>query len=579
MLVCATFALTACVTLPFQESVNDEKPTEIMQVYNQYVEYAKERGETPLSYEEWLASIKGEKGDKGDKGDQGETGPQGPQGDQGEDGLSAYQIWLANGNSGTQADFLNWLKGQKGDQGETGPQGPQGDQGDKGDKGDKGDQGETGPQGPQGEDGKSAYQIWLENGNTGTEEDFLNWLKGVNEHNYGEWKPHYEEDANCSEGLLFYRICLDCGKVELKVDSVSHTVIFDSAVVPTCTEAGLTEGSHCDVCGAVIIEQEEIPALGHDVVVDAAVEPTCTESGLTEGTECTRCGETHYQEVIPAPGHHLVIEIVQAPTCIEAGIRDIYCDRCGCVAIEGAKIPALGHDYSDATCREPAICQTCGYTEGEPLGYNLVEDPAVPATCTETGLTAGSHCDRCGETFVEQEVIPALGHNVIFNDIELPTCTKPGCLTSGYCDRCGEISISQVIIPALGHDMTEATCTEPAICQTCGYTEGEPLGHTPVVDEAVDPTCTETGLTAGSHCAVCGEVIIEQEVIPALGHHLATNEIQAPTCAEPGIRSVYCDREGCGHVVTTAGRAPALGHDLDENGDCKREGCDYTEAV
>ena len=42
--------------------------------------------------------------------------------------------------------------------------------------------------------------------------------------------------------------------------------------------------------------------------------------------------------------------------------------------------------------------------------------------------------------------------------------------------------------------------------------------HTPVIDEAVTPTCEETGLTEGSHCAVCGEVFTVQEIIPALGH-------------------------------------------------------------
>lgn len=35
-------------------------------------------------------------------------------------------------------------------------------------------------------------------------------------------------------------------------------------------------------------------------------------------------------------------------------------------------------------------------------------DPAVAATCTETGLTEGSHCADCGLVFKEQEVIPAL---------------------------------------------------------------------------------------------------------------------------------------------------------------------------
>ena len=119
----------------------------------------------------------GEKGDKGDKGDTGATGAQGEKGDKGDtgtagkdgtDGKSAYQIWLDNGHSGTEEDFLNWLKGEKGDKGDTGAIGSQGDKGEKGD---------TGAAGKDGTDGKSAYQIWLDNGHSGTEEDFLNWIK------------------------------------------------------------------------------------------------------------------------------------------------------------------------------------------------------------------------------------------------------------------------------------------------------------------------------------------------------------------------------------------------------------------
>ena len=45
-------------------------------------------------------------------------------------------------------------------------------------KGQKGDKGDKGDQGIQGEQGFSTYEIWLNAGNTGTEEDFLNWLKG-----------------------------------------------------------------------------------------------------------------------------------------------------------------------------------------------------------------------------------------------------------------------------------------------------------------------------------------------------------------------------------------------------------------
>ena len=52
-----------------------------------------------------------------------------------------------------------------------------GEKGDTGLQGEKGNKGDTGERGADGQDGKSAYQIWLDLGNSGSEQDFINSLK------------------------------------------------------------------------------------------------------------------------------------------------------------------------------------------------------------------------------------------------------------------------------------------------------------------------------------------------------------------------------------------------------------------
>ena len=66
-------------------------------------------------------------------------------------GLSAYELYINNGGTLSESEWLESLKGEKGDKGEQGEQGIQGPQGEQGIQGPAGPQGEIGPQGPAGE--------------------------------------------------------------------------------------------------------------------------------------------------------------------------------------------------------------------------------------------------------------------------------------------------------------------------------------------------------------------------------------------------------------------------------------------
>jgi hypothetical protein len=115
----------------------------------------------------------------GPQGIQGPQGPAGTNGTNGSNGLSAYQIWLNAGNTGTEAQFLTALRGATGAQGSQGIQGIQGATGLTGATGPQGPAGTNGTNGTNGSNGLSAYQIWLNAGNTGPEAQFLTALRGA----------------------------------------------------------------------------------------------------------------------------------------------------------------------------------------------------------------------------------------------------------------------------------------------------------------------------------------------------------------------------------------------------------------
>ena len=107
-----------------------------------------------------------------------------------------------------------------------------------------------------------------------------------------------EKAATCTEPGSYEEVvyCSECGaeisRETKTVEALGHTeVAIGEAKAATCTEAGMTAGKKCSVCGETLEEQKELPALGHDWKVIPEVISTCTKKGSTAGVRCTRCGE------------------------------------------------------------------------------------------------------------------------------------------------------------------------------------------------------------------------------------------------------------------------------------------------
>ena len=240
--------------------------------------------------------------------------------------------------------------------------------------------------------------------------------------------------------------------------------------------------------------------------------------------------------------------------------------------------------------------------------HNVEHVPEKAASCTETGNLEYWRCLTCGEYFTDEDctqsvdeagvIISALGHAMAETEAKAATCTQDGNNRYFTCSTCGKVfkdeqgtqetTAQAEILPALGHttklvDTVAPTCTQPGnkayyVCETCGRAfkdkqgtqattvraEAVPaLGHTEVTDQRVEPTCTKTGLTEGTHCSVCDEVLTAQKEIPAKGHSEVIDEGTEPTCTKPGLtEGKHCSV--CNEVLTAQEEIPAKGHDVEK---------------
>ncbi len=156
-----------------------------------------------------------------------------------------------------------------------------------------------------------------------------------------------------------------------------HERTILTAVAPTCTETGLTEGSYCSICDIMVVPQETVDCLPHTPEAVPAVPPTCVETGLAEGERCAICHEilVGWQEIETQnhiPGEW---EVVLPPAVGVEGQERIMCVVCGRI---------LGRRPIDMLYpTETAPEQSVTYPETSPEA----EPESVPGTVSEAPET------------------------------------------------------------------------------------------------------------------------------------------------------------------------------------------------
>lgn len=218
------------------------------------------------------------------------------------------------------------------------------------------------------------------------------------DHNWGEWA---KVDATSHKRV--------CNNNKEHTETADHTPIIDAEIEATCTETGKTEGSHCDICKSVIVEQTTTPALNHDFT-----------------------GE--YEK--DADGHWHI------------------CSRDNCEETD----TKAGHTYNTTNCAEVATCTACSYEKaaGEHTWgkWEKVDDTNHKHTCSSCNEpeTAG-HSWNDGEITTE------------------PTETTEGVKTF-TCTDCGATKTESVpVLNATKIVLTEDNGTIKATWSDYGYTK------------------------------------------------------------------------------------------------------------
>ena len=450
-LTAGTLSITSCDTSvdmisPDSSSVQQTVNTEFRQVYAMYIEYAEAQGLTPVSYEAWLMSIRGQDGKDG------------------KDGLTPFigengNWWIGDMDTGILASGVQGEagpQGPQGEQGEAGPQGPQGEQGEAGPQGPQGEQGEAGPQGPQGEQGVGIVKVELDNNgnlvfyfsdgttqtvampnfpeNPETPDDSTSDPEIPDEedcvHTFSAWMEYHEPGT---DNRGYFRICTECNYTEWREDDCVNHAWTVVTTAPTCHTKGY-DTKTCTECGRV--ERDNYTAK-----IDHTWSADYTYDASYHWYACTVCG---------APQEKLVHSIGDDGDCPDCGCPTV--STAGVlydVSVDGTYAEVIGYEGSETTVRIADTYNGLPVTNIYNYAFNndTITAVIIPDSVTSIGERAFAYCNSLTSVIIPDSVT-SIGNSAFYNCYYLTSVIIPDSVNSigdyafAYCD-----ALTNVIIP------------------------------------------------------------------------------------------------------------------------------------
>ncbi len=212
-----------------------------------------------------------------------------------------------------------------------------------------------------------------------------------------------------------------------------HTIVIDSAVAETCGKNGLTEGSHCEVCGDVLVAQEIVPATRQHTYGDNGICTVCAMKKPTEGLIYT---------LMYTQDSYMVTGIGTASNTTEIVIADTY---------NGLLVTSIG-DYAFDNCSgltsitiPNSVTWIVDYAF---FGCSSLTSITIPDSVTDIGRYAFSGCSGLTSITIPDSVTN-IGKYAFSGCSGLTSITIPNSITNigEYSAFYGCSSLKSITIP------------------------------------------------------------------------------------------------------------------------------------